>query len=90
MPMTYNERMESIHKAIIAWLDADGVCMYFEEAAELYFDDSLPHEKADRLDYGDWLCGKRNPEEPEEDVLDDDHDPERGFLEDLSAAFPEL
>ena len=89
MPMTYNERMESIHKAIIAWLDADGVCMPFDEAADLYFDESLPHENADRLDYGDWLCGKRDPA-IEEEILDDDYDPERGFLEDLSAAFPEI
>ena len=37
----------------------------------------------------DSPCGKIDTK-IEEDVLDDDHDPERGFLEDLSAAFPEL
>ena len=58
MPMTHEERMESIHKAIIAWLDADGVCMPFKEAAELYFDDIWPHENADCLDYIAWLREK--------------------------------
>ena len=69
--------------------------MYVEQSGELNFveTDGLEVDEPDAFDWDGFAymkCVERHGPNPQEDILDDDHDPERGFFEDLSAAFPEL